>query len=160
MKYENIEEEEVLRKAKSRALYLLGDMPRTEKQLRDKLEKTGYPLEVIEKVIAYVKEYHYIDDLQYARDYIVSKSRLKSKRMVLMELKRKGIAREILQETEDCFPKEAQEELLEQLIAKKKMDLKTASREEIHKLHQHLLRKGFSYEEIRSVIERVRSDLY
>lgn len=160
MDYKNMDREDVLHKAKSRALYLLGDMPRTEKQLREKLEKTGYPSDVIDEVIEYVKEYHFIDDLQYAKDYIASKSRSKSKRVVSMELQRKGISKEILEETQDYFSKETQDALLEQLIAKKKIDLETASREELHKLYQHLLRKGFSYEDIRSAIERVRSDLY
>lgn len=157
-KYEEMDRDRVLQKAKARSLYLLGDMPRTEKQLREKLTKTGYPEDVIREAIEYVKEYHYIDDAQYARDYIASKSRSKSKKVIQMELQRKGIAKEIIQETEECFTEQSQQELIERLIEKKRISLETASKEELHKLYQYLLRKGFSYEEIRSAVVRIRDE--
>ena len=46
---------DVLRKAKLRALHLLEYMDRTEKGLRQKLEQSGYPTEVVDEAIRYVK---------------------------------------------------------------------------------------------------------
>ena len=48
---------EELTRAKKRALYLLTDQDRTEKQLREKLEKTGYSGQVIEETIEYVRSF-------------------------------------------------------------------------------------------------------
>ena len=61
---------EELTRAKKRALYLLTDQDRTEKQLREKLEKTGYSGQVIEETIEYVRSFGYIDDLRYSVRYI------------------------------------------------------------------------------------------
>ena len=44
-------------KAKKRALYLLTDMDRTEKELRDKLKKTGYSDDTIARTIEYVRSF-------------------------------------------------------------------------------------------------------
>ena len=47
--------EVLLKRAKLRAMHLLNDMARTESQLRDKLKLGGYPSEITEAAIAYVK---------------------------------------------------------------------------------------------------------
>ena len=61
---------EELTRAKKRALYLLTDQDRTEKQLREKLEKTGYSGQVIEETIEYARSLGYTDALRYAVRYI------------------------------------------------------------------------------------------
>ena len=46
-------------------MHLLNDMARTESQLRDKLKLGGYPSEITEAAIAYVKSFGYINDDAY-----------------------------------------------------------------------------------------------
>ena len=87
-----------LEAAKKRAFRILERMPRTEKQLRDKLTGDGkYSEEVIETLVAYLKEYHYIDDRQYAVDYINGRKNSKGIRALLYELKNKGVGEDILE---------------------------------------------------------------
>ncbi len=46
---------------------------RTESQLRDKLKLGGYPSEITEAAIAYVKSFGYINDDAYIRNFIDSR---------------------------------------------------------------------------------------
>ncbi len=78
---------EILEKrAKRRAMYILQRMERTECQLRRKLQENGYPEEIVECAMDYVKSFHYVDDYRYACTYIryhqSEKSRLQIKNMV------------------------------------------------------------------------------
>ena len=68
--YEKILTEIVGKRAKKRALFLLERMDRTESQLCEKLRQNGYPEECVAAAVEYVKQYHYIDDLRYAKQYI------------------------------------------------------------------------------------------
>ena len=65
--YEKILTEIVGKRAKKRALFLLERMDRTELQLCEKLRQNGYPEECVAAAVEYVKQYHYIDDLRYAK---------------------------------------------------------------------------------------------
>lgn len=150
--YEEIINMVIIKRAKARSLYLLKDMDRTEYQLRTKLRQNHYKDDVIGIVIDYVKSYHYIDDIRYASNYISSRSKYKSKRQIIQELIAKGISKDIIDEryeTEEIDEKS----IIKKHIEKKKIDLETASQKEIHKLYMSLLRKGFSSQEIRTVIK-------
>ena len=75
--------EVLLKRAKLRAMHLLNDMARTESQLRDKLKLGGYPSEITEAAIAYVKSFGYINDDAYIRNFIDSRKDKKSRRELL-----------------------------------------------------------------------------
>ena len=68
--YRDIMENLLPRRAKLRAMNLLKNRSYTEKQLYDKLKSGDYPEEIIEQALDYVRSYHYIDDRQYAEDYM------------------------------------------------------------------------------------------
>ena len=140
------------KKAKHRALYLLERMDRTEYELRQKL-KVDYEEDIVDEAIEYVKQYHYIDDVRYAKNYIASKSHVKSKRQIEQELlMKKGISKDLIQ---DAFSQaEIQDELflIRRWMEKKKIDPETAGREELQKFYLFMLRRGFQSEDIRKVI--------
>jgi len=54
------------------AYAILARQPRTEKEMRDKLEKKEYSQEVIAEVIAVLLEAALIDDVTYAVRYIIN----------------------------------------------------------------------------------------
>ena len=58
------------KRAKKRAMHLLEKMDRTESNLREKLRMNGYPQELVDEAVDYVKRYHYIDDRRYAENYV------------------------------------------------------------------------------------------
>ena len=94
--------EVLLKRAKLRAMHLLNDMARTESQLRDKLKLGGYPSEITEAAIAYVKSFGYINDDAYIRNFIDSRKDKKSRREIYAILRQKGVdmnrAEEIMEE--------------------------------------------------------------
>ena len=72
--YREIMQEVLPKRATLRCMNLLQSRPYTESKLRSKLKEGGYPQESVDSALAYVKSYHYVDDLQFAKDYIVNQA--------------------------------------------------------------------------------------
>lgn len=145
---------EVLQKrARKRALYLLEHMDRTEYQLRKKLRENLYPEMIVEDAVAYVKSYHYIDDVRYAQNYIRCSQENKS----CLQMKQKLLARGVsaadiasaMQETYSC----GEEDLIRRLLEKKHYDPETMDRKEKYKIYQYLMRRGFPGELVRHCMD-------
>ena len=84
------------KRATKRAMHLLEQQERTERQLRDKLQQNGYPSQCIEQAIDYVKSYHYVDDYRYATVYIRYHQEKESRQKLTQKLLMRGISREII----------------------------------------------------------------
>lgn len=152
--FQKIKEEVILKRAKLRALHLLNDMDRTESQLRIKLKQGLYPEDIVEQAIAYVKSFGYIGDASYARRYITSRQKSKSKKEIYAELCRKGVARdEIDAAMEECYEDIDETAAIKEILRKKRFDIQKATDLEKQKLYGYLARKGFSYDGIRQVIQ-------
>lgn len=91
---EGIRDERVLKRAKERALYLLEKKPYSVFMMKDKLRHNEYPEDIVEKVILFLEEYHYLDDEKYIRMYVETYSSKKSRRQITYELLKKGLSRE------------------------------------------------------------------
>lgn len=109
--YRRIMEELLTKRARRRVMYLLQKMDRTEYQLRKKLQESHYPALVIEDAIAYVKGFHYIDDVRYAWNYIDFRKADQSRRQIMMSLQEKGISGADIQSAFDQteFPDEMEQ---------------------------------------------------
>ena len=59
-----------VRTARDCALSLLEYRDRTEAEMRRKLKEREYAPEAVEETIYFLKEYHYLDDQEYARKYV------------------------------------------------------------------------------------------
>ena len=152
--YGQIRSEVILKRAKLRAMHLLTDMGRTESGLREKLRQNQYPEDMIEQAMDYVRSFGYLDDLKYAENYIESHKNSKSKKELYGVLVQKGVPSEQIQLAfESSYEEESTQEAIQKLIAKRRVDVATATEEELHKLYGYLARKGFRYEEIRKAIE-------
>ena len=144
----------ICKRAKLRAMHLLEDMDRSESALREKLRQGLYPPEAVEAAISYVKAFGYLDDARYAENFVQSRKASKSRREILYQLCQKGVSREIAQQViEECFDEQGETEAILKIIEKKRVDLRTATPEQMQKLYGHLARKGFRYEDIRQVIQ-------
>lgn len=136
------------KRAIKRAMHLLEKMDRTERQLRKKLLEGGYPEELVDQAVTYVKSYHYIDDERYARTFVRLNQDRRSAGRMKMDLLAKGISSDMI-ETALAQENETQPEtLIQKWMEKKKFDPCTATRQETAKMYQFLLRKGFSSSEI------------
>lgn len=149
------------KRCKKRAMNLLlkGDM--TEMKLRGKLTDGKYPNDVIDKAIDYVKSYHYIDDRRYAMSFISAKSSIDSKNTIKRKLIERGIAKDIIDScieefyVEDELNADVERELIERLITKKCKDLSSLEYNDRQKLIASVMRKGFSYYDVESVLVKM-----
>ena len=138
-----------------RAMHLLEKMDRTEWQLRRKLLEGKYPQELVDRAVAYVKSYHYIDDDRYARTFIRLNQERRSILRMKMDLQARGIAEDMIEQAMEEENETSQEELIHRLLEKKMYHADTASFQEKQKICQFLQRKGFRSSEIMHVLERV-----
>lgn len=150
--YNNIIKVVLPKRAKLRAMNLLQKRTYTEKQLRDKLQEGFYPQEILDNAIAYVKSFHYLNDEQYALDYITYNEERKTLRQMEQDLYLKGIDRDTFQKAytqwEDIGGKQDEAKMIRQLLEKKKYH-KDCELKEKQKIYAFLLRKGYSAETIR-----------
>ena len=147
------------KRCKKRAMNLLlkGDM--TEMKLRSKLQDGRYPENVIDAAIKYVKSYNYIDDRRYAMSFISFKSATDSKNTIRRKLIERGVSKDIIDScieeyyVEDELNINVERELIERLLRKKCKDFSNIEYTEKQKLIASVMRKGFSYYDVESVLE-------
>ncbi len=157
--YAEIMHDVLEKRGRARAQNLLFSMDRTEYQLRMKLHEGGYPEEVIQHVLDYVKQCHYVDDARYAREFIRTRSRSKSIRQMRYELQQKGVCAQVIEQAFEEQEVAGESQAISRLIEKKQMDLEHADRKEVHKLFCSLVRKGFGYEQVRREFRLRKADL-
>lgn len=157
--YREIIEEVLTKRAKLRALHLLEQGDRTKKDLEEKLLKNGYPPEAAEAALAYVESFHYIDDKRYALSYIQNQSGRKGRARIQMELRRKGVPQEYIDQAFQEMEEETDTEaMIRELVQKKRRGQGPMDEKEKQKLYGFLLRRGFSTSDILSVLREFSED--
>ena len=147
--------EEILKKAKSKALHILERSDKTELQLKEKLLEADFPEDIVEEAMDYVRSFHYLDDRRYAEHYVRAKAGTKSRFQLLFELQDKGVDREI---TEEVISAAEEEGELDEKEAVKKQFLKKYAAKDLSDpaLYQKAVRyfsgKGYSYDAIKEGI--------
>lgn len=145
-----IKNEVLVKRAKLRAMHLLNAMPRTEQQLREKLKQNEYPEDIIDQAVFYVKSFGYINDEAYVRNFIISKRNSKSRREIVMLLGQKGLRGEVVDNiVEEMYAEESELSTLKEIMRKKHWNPSEMEEKERQKMFAYLMRKGFSYDEIR-----------
>ena len=157
--YKEIIEEVLTKRAKLRALHLLEQGDRTKKDLEEKLLKNGYPPEAAEAALAYVESFHYIDDKRYALSYIQNQSGRKGRARIQMELRRKGVPQEYIDQAFQEMEEETDTEaVIRELVQKKRRGQGPMDEKEKQRLYGFLLRRGFSTSDILCVLREFSED--
>lgn len=137
-------EEIIEKRAKERALYLLEQKPYPIAQMITKLRENEYPDGVIEQVILFLKNYHYLDDEEYVKMYVEAYSDKKSKRQLTYDLASKGISQDIVNtyflNNTEFSEVESIKRQLERYGKGKNLEDKAVRQ----KVFRYLYRKGFS----------------
>lgn len=156
--YERIIDEVLMKRTKLRAMNLLKSRPYTERKLREKLQMGQYPECCIEEAVSYVKSYGYINDEQYAADYLFYHGNQLNKMQVFRKLKEKGIDVALIEKAYEAYcdngdvPEE--EELILGFLKKKRISAGDMKEWEFrNKIIRKLLQKGFSYDRILPVLD-------
>lgn len=154
--YDKIFLEILPKRAKVRALNLLKIKPYTEKGLTDKLNEGGYPQEIVIQAIDYVNSFHYLDDRQYALDFINTYSDRRSRMRITQDLINKGVSKNIISEAFDIYFEENNSnfelEQVKKILIKKNYSSEWPF-EEKQKLKASLYRKGYTVD-----IDRISLD--
>ncbi|HCT65233.1 MAG TPA: hypothetical protein DIC60_08245 [Lachnospiraceae bacterium] len=159
-KYDYIKDTVVYIKAQNTALKYLGYKMRTEKEIKDKLIEKEYDDEIIGRVLEFLRKYNYVDDLKYAQSYIKEVQRLnpKGSYAIKHKLRENGVCDNVISEAlEDCDLDE--EEGAERLLGKKLGERRQVSYKEKKKLHDFLLRRGYSYAIIKKAFDSLEIEL-
>ena len=137
---------DALERARDYSLRLLSYRPRSEKEVREKLARHGFPPDTVEETIARLRDQRLLDEGAFARFWKEARetSSPRSKRLIELELRRKGIdpglAREAVGDLED-------EESALRAATKKARSLKGLDDEAFRKkMLSHLQSRGFSWE--------------
>ena len=144
---------EELVRAKRRALYLLTDMDRTEKELYDRLKKTGYSEETVNAAMEYVKSFGYIDDVRYARKYIEIFRDRKSRLKMTYDMAAKGVDREVIENAFLEYPEYDETDLIRRLAEKKLRGRDLTEPGGWQKTAAYLARRGFASGDIVKVLQ-------
>lgn len=152
--YQKVLKEIVGIRVKKRALFLLERMDRTEKQLYEKLRQSGYPEICVEEAVSYVKQYHYIDDLKYARTYVRYQQQKKSRQRLCQDLMQKGVSREFIRQALEEEYLSDEREKIKALLEKRHYDYACTDRREQQRMYQFLMRRGYKSGDILAVMRQ------
>lgn len=155
--YEKIKEEILLKRARDRALYLLQSQGRTKAEMIQKLQKDGYPDDVIREVMSFLEEYHFVDDSSYTENYIHVNKSGKSPRQIVFELQQKGVDKDTISRMLEEAPIN-EDDTVRALLKKKTGGQIPADWKERQKLAAFLGRKGFSFDVIQRVLRESTDD--
>lgn len=145
---------------KQRALRLLARRQHSISELKRKLWNKEYEQKLIDEVIEDLKRNEYLNDTEFIRAFVADKSKTKnwSVKRIKGELFKRGIASKLIDEILIQLPKETNLESAIKL-AKKKYDLLLKKNLETknlrNKLSAFLFSKGFDYELIKEVCEKI-----
>lgn len=143
-----------LRRARERALYLMESRDHSYRELFDKLEK-NYSEDICFEVCNRLAEIGVINDRRYAEKLCRQLFEVKKlgRYRVKQEMRLKGLGSEIIDETMENFSEEDEPfERLEKLV-EQKYERYLTDRKGVEKVRNALARKGYSFGEIKEVLD-------
>jgi len=153
---EIIKEEELL-KVYDKALRFLSFRPRSEKEIKDYLKKKKIGEETQKMVLKKLKKANFLDDREFTLWWIEQRMtfRPSGKRLLEYELRKKGVDKEIIEESFAPRLYPSFEFKMALKAAKKKLSSyqKLPSLELRKKMTAFLARRGFSWEVIKEVVD-------
>jgi len=144
-----------LHRSLNSALKYLSPRPRSEAEIRARLRRHGYDVDILQQVITKLKEQKLVDDTVFAQFWRENRENFKprSRRLIEVELKQKGVDAETISEATEGFDDElgAYKAAQRKAIPLTGLDYPSFRK----RLGTFLRQRGFSYELINMTIERV-----
>lgn len=153
---ESLRSSAALSLCKNRALELLNYRPMSQKELRDKLIAKGEAPGTAEDCVRWMAEQGFLNDARYAamiaRHYAAKGY---GYGRVRQELRRRGVERELWEDAVEEMPE--QDEKLDRFLSARLKDPR--DRDQVRKVSAALLRRGYSWEEIRTALARRSAEI-
>lgn len=145
-----------------RAVNLLTYKPRSIRELRERLlEKPWTNHEIVDAVIEKLKEYNYLNDEEFARNFAAAKIRQKAigRKRLRIDLIKKKLDKETIEKAlAETFEDTPEDEIINRAVAKRlRIKGKPEDQKEKKKFFDHLMRLGFSYDVVRDKMREVAS---
>jgi regulatory protein len=156
---EKLQEDNSFEEAAQVALRYVAYKPRTTAELRKRLQESKFPDSAIEHTISRFTQNGLINDEQFARNWVEDRKTLhpRSARQMDFELRRKGVQRENI---EAALTQVNDDDLMAYQLASQKIN--RYNRLEYDDFRRRLggllARRGFSYETVTRVINRLWSE--
>lgn len=152
---EEISAESEANSAFEKTIDLISRTPKTQKQIYDYLRQKGYLPKICNIVIEKLLEYRYINDEQYAKNFVNCYEKKYGKKKISFMLMQKGIEKSIIDKVlSDIKP---QEDAIF-MIAQKYMNNKEKNQQNFDKLCRSLASKGFGWDDISNVINKLKRE--
>jgi len=151
---EELVKADLFHKCLNAALHLLSYRPRSEAEVRIRL-RPRFEEQAIDSVIVHLKARHMVDDVAFAQFWKENRESFspRSKRMIMLELRRKGIDSEVITDVVEAIDDEQSAYRAAEKKARSwaKEDYNAFRR----KLGAFLSRRGFSNEVANRIMERL-----
>ena len=162
--FEKISEFDFFIEAKRIALAYLNYRARSEKEIRERLQKEDIPEPIILRALEYLKELKLVDDEAWSKSFVNDKLVRKSvsSRQLAFGLKQKGVSKEVIEETISDLNANETDAIRAMRAAEKRWPriLRSESdpRKQKQKLYTFLASRGFSFEVINEVYKQISGD--
>ncbi len=143
---EEISFNEQKREALNKAVSYVSKTIKTRRQIITYLYGKGYASSIVNFVIEKLQEYSYVNDVDYARQYIESCSSNQGKRLIEYKLISKGVSKEDIELAYSKISVPQNENAKK--VAEKYLKNKELTKENLAKAFRYLVGRGFSYEEV------------
>jgi regulatory protein len=152
-----MDDQAALKKARSRALRFLTYRARSVKELETYLQQKEFAAGIVTSVIAEMKDYGYLDDYKFTRDFICyRKSRGYGQKRIKYELKLKGIERDCVDELiTDSFDREEELNMIRDMLNKRFPEDGIIDQRWIARQAGFLARRGFQENLIMNVLREL-----
>jgi regulatory protein len=137
------------------AVRYLSYRPRSEAEIKQRLQRHGYDNSLLDKVITKLREQGLVDDTAFARFWIDNRGtfRPRSRRMTRMELRRKGLAMDVIEQAVNDI--DDRESAYRAALARTRRLFPTDYPLYRQRLGQYLGRRGFSYDVINETVQKI-----
>jgi len=160
-KIQDLQQQETQEAALQKAMLLLSYRPRSEAEIRQRLQDDGFETEVISNAMDRLRSNGLLQDENFAKTWIENRGafRPRSQKMLAYELRRKGVAEETIQQAlAESSDDDGLAYTAAALYARK---LARSEWEEFHRrLMSFLARRGFSYGTAAPVVRQVWNELH
>ncbi len=142
-------------RAKGKIMRFVTFSPKTGRQVFEKIVSLGFPEHVAQQLVQELTEKAYIDDREYCRSYLrAAGAKSYSQNRIRAEFRQKGVDETVIREILEEFS-------VDDISSARKIlnkKLRTGGERDYNKLYAFLMRKGFSGETVRKVLQETECE--
>jgi len=136
-----------------KAVNLLAFKDRTTQEIRHRLNEKGYNSEEIEEAVDKLSYYGYLNDQNYTLSYIKDNTSKKGKKLIVNELNKKGVDKNIIAKVYDEVVVD-EISTIDSIIKRRYNNMDISDDKVYRRVVGYFLRRGFSYENVKCVIKK------